>query len=175
MEAAPSVPFSGLLPDFSQWTLDHWIGFAILWVVLFAIAAFVAKVWRRAATTLEDTVFSNWRLALLGATGVVLSIASGWTTWDGMRNFTGEPALSFMITFGIQGVMLIVAWLIGESFATGMSHRSGSGAGGWDLIVTALFGILALIAAMLWFGQAKGDDAVAAANWFNSETARTIK
>ncbi|MGE4129946.1 MAG: hypothetical protein AB7E80_17430, partial [Hyphomicrobiaceae bacterium] len=47
--------------------------------------------------------------------------------------------------------------------------------GGWELNVTALFGILALIAAMLWFGQAKGDDAVAAANWFNSETARTIK
>ena len=26
-----------------------------------------------------------------------------------------------MFTFGIHGVMLIVAWLIGESFATGMS------------------------------------------------------
>ncbi|MGI9385176.1 MAG: hypothetical protein ACR2PO_18640, partial [Methyloligellaceae bacterium] len=35
-----------------------------------------------------------------------------------------------MITFGIQGVMLIAAWLIGESFATGLSRRrlkSGSG------------------------------------------------
>ena len=26
-----------------------------------------------------------------------------------------------MITFGIQGVMLIIAWLIGESFAAGLS------------------------------------------------------
>ena len=73
--------------------------------------------------TLSETVFTNWRLALLGATGLVLSIASGWTTWDGMRNFTQEPILSLMITFGIQGVMLIVAWLIGESFATGMNFR----------------------------------------------------
>ena len=70
---------------------------------------------------LEETVFSSWQLALLGLTGFVLSLASGYTTWDGMRNFTGEPLLSGMITFGIQGVMLIVAWLIGESFATGMN------------------------------------------------------
>ena len=67
---------------------------------------------------------TNWRLLLLGATGVVLSLASGWTTWDGMRNFTNEPVLSLMITFGIQGVMLIVAWLIGETFATGMGRRN---------------------------------------------------
>ncbi|MEM1307850.1 MAG: hypothetical protein AAGG99_10015, partial [Pseudomonadota bacterium] len=84
-------------------------------------------VWRSletdARTSLIRSTFSNWRLALLGSTGFVLSLASGWTTWDGMRNFTGEPVLSLMITFGIQGVMLIVAWLIGETFATGMSHR----------------------------------------------------
>ena len=62
-------------------------------------------------------VVSSWQLLLLASTGVVLSVASGWTTWDGMRNFTHEPLLSLMITFGIQGVMLIAAWLIGESFA----------------------------------------------------------
>ncbi len=78
---------------------------------------------KRAARGLEEMLFSNWRLALLGATGLVLSLASGYTTWDGMRAFTGEGVLSAMVTFGIQGVMLIVAWLIGESFATGMSHR----------------------------------------------------
>ena len=78
------------------------------------------KIWAR----LEETMFSNWQLALLGTTGVVLSLASGYTTWDGMRNFTGEALLSGMITFGIQGVMLIVAWLIGESFATGMNTQS---------------------------------------------------
>jgi hypothetical protein len=67
---------------------------------------------------------TNWQLTLLAATAIVLSVASGWTTWDGMRNFTGEPVLSLLITFGIQGVMLIIAWLIGESFATGMNRRS---------------------------------------------------
>ncbi len=72
-------------------------------------------------------VLTNWRLALLGATGLVLSLASGWTTWDGMRNFTNEPILSLMITFGIQGVMLIVAWLIGESFATSIGRRQQEG------------------------------------------------
>ena len=78
------------------------------------------KVWAK----IEDTIFSNWQLGLLGLTGLILSLASGYTTWDGMRNFTGEPLLSGMITFGIQGVMLIVAWLIGESFATGMNTQS---------------------------------------------------
>lgn len=62
---------------------------------------------------------TNWRLVLLGLTGLVLSLASGWTTYDGIYNFTQTPVLSLMITFGIQGVMLVTAWLIGESFATG--------------------------------------------------------
>jgi len=68
-------------------------------------------------------IVSSWQLILLGSTAVVLSIASGWTTWDGMRNFTKEPLLSLMITFGIQGVMLIAAWLIGESFAKGTDQH----------------------------------------------------
>ncbi|MBI1385230.1 MAG: hypothetical protein GC150_09995 [Rhizobiales bacterium] len=67
-------------------------------------------------------VLTNWRLVLLGLTGLVLSLASGWTTWDGMRNFTGDWVLSLLITFGIQGVMLIAAWLIGESFAQGFAR-----------------------------------------------------
>ncbi len=64
----------------------------------FVVAKLGKPVWRK----IEETILSNWRLALLGATGVVLSLASGWTTWDGMRNFTQEPLLSFMITFGIH-------------------------------------------------------------------------
>jgi len=59
----------------------------------------------------------NWQLGLLMATGVALSIASGWTTWDGMQNFTREPVLALLITFGIQSVLLVVSFLIGESFA----------------------------------------------------------
>ena len=58
----------------------------------------------------------HWHLALLMLTAIALSVASGWTTWDGMSNFTDSPWLSFLITFGIQGVMLVTAWLIGRSF-----------------------------------------------------------
>lgn len=163
--------FANLSPEASGQLLN-----ALLFMSLMAVVfMFLRRIWSRAASTIEDTIFSNWRLALLAATGIVLSLASGWTTWDGMRNFTGEPTLSLMITFGIQGVMLIVAWLIGESFATGMSLRTSGGSGGWDLIVTALFSVLALVAATFYFGQGGGADAVGPANWFDSETANTIK
>lgn len=106
--------------------------------ILFTLGALVTisavlkhtSIGRRATRALEEALFGNWRLALLGATGLVLSLASGYTTWDGMRAFTGEPVLAGMVTFGIQGVMLIVAWLIGESFASGMSVRVERGAYG---------------------------------------------
>ena len=160
-----------LSPEASQRLISTLLFIGVLTVTYL----FVRRIWSRAASTIEDTIFTNWRLALLAATGVVLSLASGWTTWDGMRNFTNEPTLSLMITFGIQGVMLIVAWLIGESFATGMSLRATGGSGGWDLIVTALFSILALVAAMFYFGQGAGSETTNPANWFDSETARTIK
>ncbi len=116
---------------------------------------------KRLTKGLEETMFSNWRLALLGATGIVLSLASGWTTWDGMRNFTNEPLLSMMITFGIQGVMLIVAWLIGESFATGMSQGgAASKAGGIgrsaQAIGGAVFGTMLFIAAIALLFQTTG-------------------
>jgi len=98
---------------------------------IFLAAAFTlllrTRVARRLRDTIEETVFTNWRLALLGTTGIVLSAAAGWRTWEGMYNFTGEALLSGMVTFGIQGIMLIVAWLIGETFATGMNARSRPG------------------------------------------------
>ena len=91
--------------------------------ILVALMLVYTELGKRLASLFTNVFLTNWQLALLGSTGLVLSVASGWTTWDGMRNFTKEPVLSLMITFGIQGVMLIVAWLIGESFATGMNHR----------------------------------------------------
>ncbi|MEO1206711.1 MAG: hypothetical protein AAFV45_10290 [Pseudomonadota bacterium] len=121
----------------------NWQSWLILSLVLVVSYWFIGRVAKRLFTGIEDTMFANWRLALLGATGVVLSLASGWTTWDGMRNFTGEPALSFMITFGIQGVMLIVAWLIGESFATGMNASGTSKAVSiTEMFVAAAIGFL---------------------------------
>lgn len=82
------------------------------------------RVARRVWSAIEETFFTNWQLGLLAATGIVLSAAAGWTTYEGMRNFTGESYLSAMRTFGVHGVLLIVSWLIGESFANGMSTRA---------------------------------------------------
>lgn len=116
---------------------------------LFKSSSLYTRLWRN----LEDNVLNNWRLVLLGMTGIILSLASGWTTWDGMRNFTHGPLLSFMITFGIQGVMLIVAWLIGESFATGMSQRAGPDAQSRSGTETALgmaIGVLLFVAVAAW-------------------------
>ncbi|HUS97618.1 MAG TPA: hypothetical protein VMX97_12830, partial [Hyphomicrobiaceae bacterium] len=124
---------------------------------------------------------AKWRLILLGATGIILSIASGWTTWDGMRNFTQEPLLAFMITFGIQGVMLITAWLIGESFAAGMGRaapRRPSGTGRIAKVLGIGLGValaisLAVIAfqnagGSAWLGKAaqSGPQAGAVLNWY---------
>ena len=58
-------------------------------------------------------------------TAFLLSVAAGSRTWDGMSQFTGDWVMSALITFGIQGVMLIIAWLIGESFASGMNQMPG--------------------------------------------------
>ncbi|MEZ5851684.1 MAG: hypothetical protein R3D68_13650 [Hyphomicrobiaceae bacterium] len=102
---------------------------------------------------------TNWQLTLLATTAFVLSLASGWTTWDGMRNFTGEPILSFMVTFGIQGVMLIIAWLIGESFASGMSQRSSEArvrsTGEWTagMVAGGLLGLSVITAAAKGLGM----------------------
>jgi hypothetical protein len=76
---------------------------------------------------IEKALTDNWQLTLLASTGIALSLASGYTTFDGIRNFTSAPLLSVFISFGIQGVMLIVAWLIGESFAVGMNQRAADG------------------------------------------------
>jgi hypothetical protein len=95
-------------------------------LALLLLLVFLA-LWRsgflsRLLCNIEEMVLSNWQLALLGAAAVALSLASGYTTFDGLRNFTSSPLLSALVAFGIQGVMLIVAWLIGETFATGMNR-----------------------------------------------------
>jgi len=95
----------------------------IVLLVLFSSKGLFARV----RHGIEKAFVENWQLTLLASTGIALSLASGYTTFDGMRNFTRAPLLSFLITFGIQGVMLIVAWLIGESFAVGMNQRSADG------------------------------------------------
>ncbi len=120
----------------------------LLTVVVIAALIALFKVGPRLWRTIEEVFFTNWQLAMLGTAAIVLSLAGGWTTWDGMTNFTGEPVLSLMFTFGIHGVMLIVAWLIGESFATGMSTvpRAGITRVTAPLIVVILVGVVLLAA-----------------------------
>ena len=102
------------------------IGMAI--AALFAVSLFFRSAFMaRLKKVVSEIFFENWQLGLLGTAALTLSLASGWRTWEGMTNFTNEPLASFLITFGLQAVMLIVAWLIGESFATGMNVRAQPG------------------------------------------------
>ncbi|HEU4377535.1 MAG TPA: hypothetical protein VFR73_03110 [Hyphomicrobiaceae bacterium] len=113
--------------------LDGIITFASQnYILVFAGLAFLVLfsnrgVFARIRYGIERALTDNWQLTLLASTGIALSLASGYTTYDGLRNFTNAPLLSVAISFGIQGVMLIVAWLIGESFATGMNQRTPGG------------------------------------------------
>jgi hypothetical protein len=156
--------------DILGFSFDLWKAATIVLLGVFLVLLWVAGAWivdrlgKREATERASNrtvgsrwhilvqLFGNWRLALLGITGIVLSLASGWTTWDGMRNFTGEPILALMITFGIQGVMLICAWLIGETFArsaTGGETAETAGETAWQVTKTAT---QLLIAALIVFG-----------------------
>ena len=73
---------------------------------------------RSAAPVKEWDLVNRFQVFLLALTGLVLSLASGWTTWIGMTNFTHESVLSLMITFGIQGVMLALSWVLGSRLAS---------------------------------------------------------
>ena len=100
----------------------------------------------------------SWQLVLLASTALALSVASGWTTWDGMTNFTDSRWLSLLITFGIQGVMLISAWLIGESFArqqvethaVGRTSRAVRSVRMASTAVTIFAVLLAAVAVLSW-------------------------
>ena len=75
---------------------------------------------------------TNERLFLMGLTSLALSLASGWTTFEGMTNFTKSPVLCFLITFGVQGIMLVSAWMIGEALIS-LRHQK-EGAGGENVV-----------------------------------------
>lgn len=113
---------------------------------------------RKSVTGTANSPFSL-QLALLDTTAVALSVASGWTTWDGMTNFTDSEWLSLLITFGIQGVLLTTAWLIGETFARQQVevHAVGTGSRASRSVrlaasVISFVALLMLVAAILsWF------------------------
>ncbi|MGE0630142.1 MAG: hypothetical protein AB7O43_20285 [Hyphomicrobiaceae bacterium] len=153
--------------DVFNWLVDNLLTTAAvligLGIIILALRGFTrASSAASAAATRRSARISaggfNWQLVLLATSGLVLSAASGYTTWKGMTNFTGEAVLSGMITFGIQSVMLIAAWLIGESFATGMNRRlpDGRAAGRYDAVVGMLLALAAAVGVFAWLLHTTG-------------------
>lgn len=158
----------GVIANPAAYTRSILLGAAVLAAVMLLF-----KVGPRLWRVIEEIFFTNWQLAMLGTAAIVLSLAGGWTTWDGMTNFTGESVLSLMFTFGIHGVMLIVAWLIGESFATGMSMvpRSGLARVTAPLVVVIGLSVLFLAAAAFFYQVRHG---IAADRWIQGLTAAGV-
>lgn len=147
VQSLPSLP--NITQDLSASQAANWI---MMGLVVLAVASVLVRLIPKVWAAVEKTMLTNWRLALIGGSALLLSLAGGWTTWDGMRNFTGESVLSAMFTFGIHGVMLIVAWLIGESFATGMNQvrgRSGRSVSAPMVALSVLGGGLVIVALVI--------------------------
>jgi predicted nucleic acid-binding Zn-ribbon protein len=155
------IDLQGLLGTIRGYLPANWL--TILLITLATVAFLRSGLFKRLSRMVEEMFFSNWRLGVLAATGLILSAASGWTTWDGMRNFTGEPILSAMVTFGIQGVMLIVAWLIGETFAVGMNQQSANQTDTAFKIAIGLTGLAALLGAAALITHFAATDSTTAA------------
>ncbi|MEM7751207.1 MAG: hypothetical protein AAF346_23350, partial [Pseudomonadota bacterium] len=65
-------------------------------------------------------LFAHKSTIILLICGITLSIYSGYTTLTGMSHFTtvGDnfPTMALLATIGIQGIMLVSAWIIGDRF-----------------------------------------------------------
>lgn len=61
-----------------------------------------------------QSLMTNPTLTLIFCASLCLSLASGYTTWDGMTEFTNSAILSFLMTAGLQGLMLVLAWVVGK-------------------------------------------------------------
>ena len=152
------------MADLDLVAITRWLSSSgFLWnaLILIGVVAALRFASRMLQAGLVDTIrqafTTNWQLTVLATSAFLLSIAAGSRTWDGMSQFTGEPVLSLLITFGIQGVMLIIAWLIGESFASGLaaararSDRSVPGGVAGLIVGGLVFVSLGLLVA-LYFG-----------------------
>ena len=163
----PAPTSTDIVRQVQAWVSTHplglWVGYALVAGIVGSLLLRFGRsnAGKRLKQTIEEEVLTNWRLALLGITSLALTLASGWTTWDGMTNFTGTPVLSFLITLGIQGVMLIAAWLIGESFAVGLTGsgpaRSVSERAFWVVSIVLLAAAFFALATLLIKVPSVGD------------------
>ena len=87
--------------------------YLLVFAGLVLLVLFSSKgIFARVRQGIEKALIENWQLTLLASTGIALSLASGYTTFDGLRNFTSAPLLSVLISFGVQGVMLSTAVIV---------------------------------------------------------------
>jgi hypothetical protein len=85
----------------------------------------VTPILRHLGRRLVMQLYARPSLVLIAAAIVALSVASGERTFEGMKNFfegmenvTAAVVLSALITFGVQVLMVVLAWRIGEVLST---------------------------------------------------------
>jgi hypothetical protein len=92
-------------------------------------------------------------LTLAFAIGLLLSIASFYTTWDGLVEFTapeagsrswGSQALALFVAAGIQSVMLLASWTVGMALVRGSDPHRDFRARARDLRGAALWSLMFL-------------------------------
>lgn len=120
-----------------------------------------------------------WRRAVLGVAAVVLTAASAYTTWGGLLSFTEHDVeknsttigllLAFAIAAGIQAVMLLAAWFIGDFFADGMAARFGAANArrrAVELWIGTALGLALVFVASWWIVTGGGANSLEAAAEF---------
>ncbi len=70
-----------------------------------------------------QSLMTNPTLTLIFLASLSLSLASGYTTWDGMTEFTNSSGLSLLMTAGLQGLMLVLAWIIGKELVADSLYK----------------------------------------------------
>jgi hypothetical protein len=85
----------------------------------------VTPIFRHLGRRLVMQLYARPSLVLIAAAIVALSVASGERTFEGMKNFfegmqnaAAAVMLSALITFGVQVLMVVLAWRIGEVLST---------------------------------------------------------
>jgi chromate transport protein ChrA len=85
----------------------------------------VTPILRHLGRRLVMQLYARPSLVLIAAAIVALSVASGERTFEGMKNFfegmqnvAAAVILSALITFGVQILMVVLAWRIGEVLST---------------------------------------------------------
>ena len=58
-------------------------------------------------------------VALMVASALALSAASFFNTYKGMTEYMGNPVMTSLIAFGLQGIMFAMAWIIAQWMGTG--------------------------------------------------------